>query len=222
MSEKKLRWFRDRRNETILDMMHKHLETTTKAVNQLSEMVKTSGESPENKKAHNRSIGDYEHKANELRRDMIEELTKHEMVPEERDDLMELVRAVDWVADCCKAAGRLLYAIPFEKAPAEFRKSVEDMCVEDYNCVKLLSECIHELSINPKKALEIADQVENSEEKVDDLYTITRDHFAQIPDGLMSRGSMILLNEFIDTVETIADWCENSVDDARAIALRVI
>ena len=129
---------------------------------------------------------------------------------------------ISWVADCCKAAGRLLYAIPFEKAPAEFRKSVEDMCVEDYHCVKLLSECIHELSINPKKALEIADQVENSEEKVDDLYTITRDHFAQIPDGLMSRGSMILLNEFIDTVETIADWCENSVDDARAIALRVI
>ncbi|MGW8181269.1 MAG: hypothetical protein ACWGQW_21270, partial [bacterium] len=67
MSEKKLRWFRDRRNETILEMMHKHLETTTKAVNQLSEMVKTSGESPENKKANNRSIGDYEHKANELR-----------------------------------------------------------------------------------------------------------------------------------------------------------
>ena len=222
MGEKKLRWFRDRRNETILEMTHQHLETTTKAVQQLSEMVKASGESPSNKKSYNRKIVDFEQHANELRREMIEELTKKEMVPEERDDLMELVRAVDWVADCCKAASRLLLAIPFEKVPQDFKKSVEDMCVEDYNCVKLLSECIHQLSINPKKALEIADQVEGSEEKIDDLYTITRSHFANIPDGLMTRGSMILLNEFIDSVETIADWCENSVDVARAIAIRVI
>jgi hypothetical protein len=41
-----------------------------------------------------------------------------------------------------------------------------------------------------------------------------------IPD--MTRGAMILLNEFMDAVETVADWCENSADVARAIAIRVI
>ena len=33
-------------------------------------------------------------------------------------------------------------------------------------------------------------------------------------------GSLILLNEFFDAVETIADWCENTADIVRAIAVR--
>ena len=35
-----------------------------------------------------------------------------------------------------------------------------------------------------------------------------------------SRGALILLNEFFDALETVADWCENTVDIVRAIAVR--
>ena len=222
MSERILRWFGDRRNETVLEMTHEHLELTTKAVHKLYEMVQDVVDSPEKKKEYYEIISMHEMEADRIRRAMVTELSNRNLYATERDDLMELVRAVDWVADWAREASRILVVIPFENLPEEFRKSIENMCRENYSCVKVLGECIHELSNNPKKSLELADQVELFEEDLDDLYSIARTYFAELDDVGMTRGAMILLNEFMDAIETVADWCENTADIARAIAIRVI
>ena len=44
MSKRLLRWFGDRRNTTVLDMTHNHLELTEKAVKELYDMVKDPNE----------------------------------------------------------------------------------------------------------------------------------------------------------------------------------
>jgi len=222
MSERLLRWFGDRRNTTVLEMTHEHLELTTKAVHKLYEMVQDVGDSPEKKKEYYESISMHEMDADRIRRAMVTELSNRDLYATERDDLMELVRAVDWVADWAREASRILVIIPFERLPEDFRKSIEYMCRENYSCVRVLGECIHELSNNPKKSLELADQVELFEEDLDDLYAIARTHFVEFDDVGMTRGAMILLNEFMDAIETVADWCENTADIARAIAIRVI
>ncbi len=222
MSERILRWFGDRRNMTVLDMTHEHLELTTRAVHQLYEMVQNVGEGKANKKEYYETISKHEMEADNIRRAMVTELSNRELYATERDDLMELVRAVDWIADWAREASRILVVIPFEKLPETYKKSIVDMCRENYSCVKVLGDCIHELSNNPKKALELADQVELFEEDLDDLYAIARSHFVELGDVGMTRGAMILLNEFMDAVETVADWCENTADVARAIAIRVI
>lgn len=222
MSERLLRWFGNRRNDTVLEMTHEHLDLTTKAVYQLYEMVQNVGEAPETKKQYYETISAHEMEADRIRRAMVTELSNRDLYASERDDLMELVRAVDWVADWAREASRILVIIQFEKLPEEFRKSVEDMCRENYSCVKVLGECIHALSNNPKKALELADQVELFEEDLDDLYATARVQFAELDIPDMTRGAMILLNEFMDAIETVADWCENTADVARAIAIRVI
>ena len=160
--------------------------------------------------------------ADRIRREMVTELSNRNLYANERDDLMELVRAVDWIADWAREASRLLLVIPFENLPEEYRKSIEDMCKEDYKCVNILEECIHELSKNPKKALELANEVELFEEDLDDLYSIARSRFVELDGNIMSRGATILLNEFMDSIETVADWCENTADIARDIAIRVI
>lgn len=220
MSERILRWFGDKRNVTVLEMTHEHLDLTTKAVKELYEMVRVVGDAPESKDAYYESISQMEMKADQIRRDMVTELSQRDVFPTERDDLMELVRAVDWVADWAREAGRILVIIPFERLPEELRKSIEDMCRVNYSCVRVLARCIRALSGNPRKALELADQVEMLEEDVDDLYAESREIMAGIEDLGMTRGAAILLNEFMDAVEMVADWCENTVDIARAIAIR--
>ena len=222
MSERLLRWFGDRRNETVLEMTHEHLELTTKAVRKLYEMVQDVADNPEKKKEYYETISMHGMDADRIRRAMVTELSNRELYASERDDLMELVRAVDWVADWAREASRILVVIPFEILPEDFRKAVENMCLENYSCVKVLGECIHELSNNPRKSLELADEVEMFEEDLDDLYAVARSHFVELDDVGMTRGAMILLNEFMDAVETVADWCENTADIARAIAIRVI
>jgi predicted phosphate transport protein (TIGR00153 family) len=217
-----MRWFGDRRNETVLDMVHNHLELTEKAVKELYEMVEAVGDGSTDKKKYYESISQHEMKADQIRRKMVTELSNRDLYATERDDLMSLVRAVDWVADWAREASRILVIIPFEKLPSEFKQAIANMCLENYNGVQILDNCIKALSINPKKALELADKIELSEENIDDLYAVVREMYVELEAPEFTRGAMILLNEFMNAIETVADWCENSADIARAIAIRVI
>jgi predicted phosphate transport protein (TIGR00153 family) len=221
MTERIRRWFGDKRNETVLEMTYRHLELTTEAVKQLYEMVRTASDDQE-KNVYYEAISEHEMKADQIRREMVTELSTRALYPIERDDLMELVRAVDWIADWAREAARIMVIVPFFKLSQELKSAIEDMCRENYSCVRVLAQCIHALSTDPKKAWELADQVELLEEDLDDLYGTARSFFVEIDDIGITRGAMILVNELMDSIETVSDWCENTADIARAIAVRVI
>ena len=221
MSRRLFGWFAPKRGEDVLVMVEQHLELTKNAVVSLHKMVEHAAEcNLDQCKTDFLDLSRMEMEADELRRNMVEELTKGEMFPEERDDLMELVRAVDWIADWSKEAGRILNSIPFEKAPDEIKTETLTMVKANVDCVIVLTKAIKSLPKDPKKALSLADEVEMLEETVDDLYGETRSHFETLEFPDFSTGSLILLNEFFDAIETIADWCENTADIVRAIAVR--
>ncbi len=221
MSRRLFGWFAPKRGEEVLVMVEKHLELTQNAVISLHSMVEAAAECDQDecKKAF-LDVSRFEMEADELRRKMVEELTKGEMFPEERDDLMELVRAVDWIADWSREAGRILNIIPFDKTPDEIKTATLNMVKANVDCVKVLTKAIKALPNNSKEALNLADEVEMLEETVDDLYGETRVYFATLEFPDFSTGSLILLNEFFDAIETIADWSENTADIVRAIAVR--
>ena len=223
MARRLFGWIAPKRGENVLEMVEAHLELTENAVSSLYKLVEAAAsEAGEEIKKLYDSLSELEMKADEMRREMVEELTKGEMFPEEREDLMELVRAVDWIADWSKEAGRILVIIPFQKAPEEMKKAAQDMCRANLDCVSILAKCIHELhSNNPKEALNLANQVEMLEEELDELYSIARKHLATMEFPDFSTGALILLNEFLDALETVADWCENTADIVRAIAVRI-
>ena len=221
MSRRLFGWFAPKRGENVLKMVEEHLELTQNAVMDLYKMVEASAMCLEKDcKDFFESVSQLEMKADALRRTMVEELTKSEMFPEEREDLMELVRAVDWVADWSKEAGRILVIIPFENAPDEMKEAAKNMCKANVDCVGVLSKCVKALHEDPKAALSLADEVEMLEENIDELYSIARYHLANLEYPGFSVGALILLNEFLDALETIADWCENTADIVRAIAVR--
>lgn len=221
MSRRLFGWFAPKRGEDVLVMVEKHLELTKNAVISLYKMVEHAAEcNLDQCKTDFLDLSRMEMEADELRRNMVEELTKGEMFPEERDDLMELVRAVDWIADWSKEAGRILNSIPFEKAPDEIKIETMNMVKANVDCVEVLAKAIRSLPKDSMKALSLADEVEMLEETVDDLYGEVRSHFATLEFPEFSTGSLILLNEFFDAIETVADWCENTADIVRAIAVR--
>jgi predicted phosphate transport protein (TIGR00153 family) len=221
MSRRLFGWFAPKRGENVLKMVEEHLELTQNAVMDLYKMVEASAMCLEKDcKDFFESVSQLEMKADALRRTMVEELTKSEMFPEEREDLMELVRAVDWVADWSKEAGRILVIIPFDKAPDEMKQAALNMCKANVDCVGVLSKCVKALHEDSKAALSLADEVEMLEENLDELYSIARYHLANLEYPGFSVGALILLNEFLDALETIADWCENTADIVRVIAVR--
>ena len=221
MSKRLMRWFGDHRNEEVLGMVQDHLEMTQSAVQELYRMVCTACEGPKEKDEYYKKISEYEMKADQLRRDMIVKLTERNVFPDEREDLMELVRAVDWVADWAREAGRILIIVPFENAPDEMKQSAQDISKACINAVTLLAKSIEVLQEDRMKAIELADEVEMIEEDIDDLYSVAREHLANLDFKGFSMGNLILINEFFDALETVADWCENTVDIVRAIAVRL-
>ena len=215
-------WIAPKRGEDVLKMVKDHLELTKNAVSSLYRLVESVSEERDDVKQLYASVSDLEMEADDLRRKMVDELTKGEMFPEERGDLMELVRAVDWIADWSKEAGRILIIIPFQKAPEEMKKAAQDMCRANLDCVTVLAKCIHELyNKNSKEAINLANQVELLEEELDELYSIARRHLATLEFPEFSTGALILLNMFLDALETVADWCENTADIVRAVAVRI-
>ena len=221
MSRRLFGWFAPKRGENVLEMVEKHLELTQNAALSLYKMVEVAAESDQERgSAIFTDISRFEREADELRRNMVRELTEGEMYPEERDDLMELVRAVDQIADWSKEAGRILRTIPFEKTPDSIKTATLNMSKANVDCVDVLKQSINALPKNPSKALSLADEVEMLEETIDDLYGEVRFHFANEDFPEFSMGSLILMNEFFDAIETVADWCENTADIVRAIAVR--
>ena len=71
------------------------------------------------------------------------------------------------------------------------------------------------------RAIELADEVEIMEEDIDELYAIARSHIVSLEFPGFKIGQLILMNQFFDALETVADWCENTVDIVRAIAVRL-
>ena len=221
MSRRLFGWFAPKRGLSVLEMVEKHLDLTQNAAISLHTMVEVASDSNQEKgSAVFTNISRYEREADELRRKMVRELTEGEMYPEERDDLMELVRAVDQIADWSKEAGRILRTIPFEKTPDSIKTATINMAKANVDCVDVLKQSINALPKNPSRALTLADEVEMLEETIDDLYGEVRFHFATEEFPEFSMGSLILMNEFFDAIETAADWCENTADIVRAIAVR--
>jgi len=221
LSRRLFGWFAPKRGQNVLGMVENHLELSQKAVNSLYDMVEAAAEcDAEQCKRSYLSVSEMEMQADELRRRMVKELTEGEMFPEERDDLMELVRAVDWIADWSREAGRILNSIPFEKAPDEMKGAAMNMVRANVDCVKVLTECVRALPRDSKKALTLANEVEMLEENIDDLYGEARKLLASLEFPGFTTGALILLNEFLDALETVADWCENTADIVRAIAVR--
>ncbi|MGQ9679853.1 MAG: DUF47 domain-containing protein [Candidatus Bathyarchaeia archaeon] len=222
MAKKIFGWFAPKRGENVLKMVEEHLALTKAAVENLCIMVEeTSKNEVENAKLFFEKLSEMEMKADALRRDMVDELSRSEMFPEEREDLMELVRAVDWIADWSKEAGRILITIPFSKAPEEMKEAVLNMTKANKNCVSILVECVKTISLDPKKAIALANEVEILEEEMDELYSIARKLLATLNFDGFTVGALILLNMFLDALETVADWCENTADIVRAISVRI-
>jgi predicted phosphate transport protein (TIGR00153 family) len=221
MASKLFGWFAPKRGDRVLEMVEEHLALTQDAVSDLYRLVEaTSLRRDAESKELFESLSQLEMRADQLRREMVEELTRSEMFPEEREDLMELVRAVDWIADWSKEAGRILIIIPFDKVPDELKTAAQNMCGANVDCVTVLGKCIKALPDHPMEALDLANEVEVLEETIDELYSLARTQLVTMNSDGFTTGSLILLNMFLDAIETVADWCENTADIVRAVAVR--
>lgn len=175
LSEKLLTWFGKRRQTKAVQLMQVHLSLTTRAVEELGKAMEYRiQQQRELADASTARVSRMEEEADALRREVAIELTKGEIPPHERDDLLHLSRDIDWITDWSKESGRILSVAPVERLPDHLaKKGLEMLQVVKETAIKV-RDCVVKLSEEPKEAMRLADEVEALEEKVDALYTEIR------------------------------------------------
>jgi predicted phosphate transport protein (TIGR00153 family) len=214
-----IRWFEKRRETVALTTIQRHLSLTTGIVEDLEKAIHAAvkKDDREMEKCIER-VTSSEKEADTLRRKVMDDVSRGELAPTDRVDLMDLIKRLDMVADWSRESTRVLGAIPMENVPNSIKGEFIGMVKSVKECATSLQTCVNRMMSKPEQALQAADAVEREEEKVDDLHEKARKLLGQ--EDLPKAGVAILANELFEALEMVADACEDACDQVRVIMVR--
>jgi len=214
-----IKWFEKRRETKALATVQRHLALTTGIVEDLEKAIRVAIKKDEKEMRRCvERISSSEREADSLRRKVMDEVSKGELSPVDRADLMDLVKRVDMVADWSRESTRVLGAIPMEQVPKSIKDEFIEMVKSVKECAASLQKCVNKIMTKPEEALQAADAVEREEEKVDDIHEKARILLGK--EDLPKAGVAVLVSELFEAIEMIADSCEDACDQVRVIMVR--
>jgi predicted phosphate transport protein (TIGR00153 family) len=216
-------WLQARRTVKAIGLALEHSMMTTMTVELLGRCIQDAiaGKSEELRKNFS-LLEQKEHEADSMRRRIKEELARGELPSDERAGLMRLTRQLDWIADWSHEAGRILVMFDLSKMPKQIQDISVEMCSTTSECTKRVADMVQKLMDGKlDDSLKAADEVEQLEEKVDDLYQKARGLLKDIETDGTHVGSVILLSQFLEAIENTSDHCEDTCDQARVMAIRM-
>jgi len=214
-----IRWFAKRKETKALMTVQRHLALTTGIVEDLEKAMRASikGDKKETERCIQR-VASSEKEADGLRRNVMDEISTGELSPTDREDLMNLVKKVDMVADWSRESTRILGAIPMDNVPVSIKDESIEMVVNVKECAVSLQKCVNSIMTKPEEALKAADTVERQEEKVDDIHEKARILLGK--EDIQKAGVAVLIGQLFEAIEMIADSCEDACDQVRVIIVR--
>jgi hypothetical protein len=214
-----IKWLAKRQETKALSAVQRHLALTTGIVEDLEKAIRAAidDDLKEMRRCIDR-VASSEKEADSLRRKVMSEISKGELSPTDREDLMDLVKRVDMVADWSRESTRILGAIPMEHVPSSIKEELIKMVLGVKRCAVSLQACVNRMMSKTEEALQAADAVEREEEKVDDMHEKARILIGK--EDLPRAGVAVLASELFEAIEMVADSCEDACDQVRVIIVR--
>ena len=214
-----LKWFEKRKETKALADVQRHLALTTSIVEDMNKAI-DAGVKTEMKEMQTciQRVAAGEREADAIRRKVMDEISTGELPPTDREDLMELVKRVDMIADWSRESTRVLSAVPMNFVPQSIREAFTEMARSVKECTFSLRECVNKMMTKPEEALQAADMVERQEERVDDIHEKARALIGK--EDMQRAGVTVLVSQLFEALEMIADSCEDACDQVRVIMVR--
>jgi len=214
-----IKWFEKRRETKALATIRRHLALTAEIVEDLEKAIiaaikKDDKELP----TCIQRVANGEKEADALRRKVMDEISKGELSPIDREDLMHLVKRVDMVADWSRESTRILDAIPMAHVPKSIKDEFIEIVKSVKECSNSLQKCVNKMMTKSEEALQAADAVEREEERVDDIHEKARKLIGK--EEMLKAGIAVLISQLFEAIEMIADSCEDACDQIRVIMVR--
>jgi predicted phosphate transport protein (TIGR00153 family) len=207
-----MEWFGKRRESVVMSGIRDHVRAVGDSVSELNKAVAAlcDAENQKAMEALNRMLLS-EKEADNIEERISEELSKGDMEAKEREDLMRMVRRMDYIADWSKEAGMNLQLIleAGVKVPCNLWSHYHEMTIELEKATKELRASIENLGVNHELANKHSREVERLEHVLDEMYFVTK---KEILFSDIDPRAVFLLRDMLHGIENSADSCKDVAD----------
>jgi len=212
------RWFARRRKSQVLELADRQMILATDTVSDLQKaIVAAAKDDKKEARSHIGHLSKIEHEIDELRRTIFEELTKDTMPPQDREDIMHLVKRLDEMADHVKDASRSLDLILETKVATVFWEPLVDIATKLVEITRILRKAIEALGAEPSEARKLAITIDKIEGEIDERYHEIKTLLLGHSDG-MNAAAVLFLRDLAEEMEHVADSCDDTADYVRILA----
>ncbi len=211
-------WLGEKEEQGVLALALKHVEKSFECVmemkNGIESLIKNDAEG---KKKHIALAKNAEHDGDEIKKVIMNELSKGMFLPPDREDLILLNESLNDIADSAKGVVRLLEF--FEKGPsAEIDRLLLENSLIAVKAGEKLKSAINSLvKSDIQKVMEECARIETLEEEGDDK---RRDLIKSLINTDISPQLTILVYEMIDNLENVIDCVKKAGDMVRILAIK--
>ena len=220
MSEQLLGWFTKRRESQVLRMIKENAEKAQMVASEFYEATKSV--SREQVARHADVLHKYDDEADRTRKKIEGELTKGDLPPKIREDLLHLTRRLDATMFHCKDASKDLEILTRgpSKIPEALWYYYKKLAAKLYECVCAMRNMLLLLiQAKTEEAEGAIVQVEKTEHEVDELHVETKLAFSNF-DKTVPISAFLTLYDLLKEIEEAADSCEYTADQVRMVLIR--
>ena len=215
-------WLGKKRQREVFDLVSQHVQLTLKAVRVMRDAVKDflKGDIESMEEEASRTIS-LENEADRLSIQALETISKSQLAPENRGDLLNLVYRVRNVGTAAKALAYRLELAEEYHFPSRIVPGLEKLSSAVMETVETLASAVTQLNTDLVVAEELSDLVSELEDLVD---RIRRDLVKILlkEARLLDAASFFVVNEVIMRLEDLADACEDAADHVRIISVKYL
>lgn len=219
MSEKEnlLEWFGKRRESVVMSLLREHVQKVADTITELNRSVLALCKTDRNTAldALKRSALS-EKEADSLEDRITEELSKGDLASKEREDMMHLIRRLDFAADWAKEAGMNIQLVIEANVdvPVTLWNKYCAMTQELEKAAKLLKSCIDNLGVDEEAVVKYGRGIKVQEHILDDLYFSTK---KEIFFSSIDPKAIYLMRDILHCLENSSDKCNDAADIIRLL-----
>jgi predicted phosphate transport protein (TIGR00153 family) len=215
-------WLGEKRQREVFELASQHVQRPLEAVRVMSQAVddflKGNLETMEEEASRTISL---ENEADALAVEAMEVISKSQLSPEDRGDLLNLVYRVRHVGTAAKALAYRLELAEEYHFPAKIIPGLEELAKAVMDTMETLTSAINELNKDMVVAEELSDLVSELDDVVD---RIRRDLIKLLLKEArrLDAASFFVVNEVVMRLEDLADACEDAADHVRIISVKYL
>ena len=202
-----LGWFRKRRGSRAMQQTREHAKKVEDALVELDNAIAgmMAGKKPQAMEAIKR-LDINETAADSIEDDIFEEISKGDMDPSARGDLMRLIRRVDSAADWAKAGSRNLEILIETRARIKpiLWMRFKEVTKLNVDSGRVLRQSLEALGVSDARVLRGRKEIDRFERQVDVLYYDLKKEMLRAVDD---PKAVVVLNDFLTGLENASDSC---------------